>query len=48
MHHMLTNEDRQAIRKLLDVKDYDPDTFNPEVLDQLEANEEYKSIGVEF
>lgn len=44
MHHMLTNEDRQAIRKLLDVKDYDPDTFNPEVLDQLEANEEYKSI----
>ena len=28
----------------MDVKDYDPDTFNPEVLDQLEANEEYKSI----
>lgn len=42
--HRLEAEDRNAIKKVLDIKHYDPDTFNPEVLDELEANEEYKSI----
>ena len=42
--YRLEVEDRNAIKKVLDIKHYDPDTFNPEVLDELEANEEYKSI----
>ena len=42
--YRLEAEDRNAIKKVLDIKHYDPDTFNPEVLDELEANEEYKSI----
>ena len=44
MHHKLTNEDKKAIKKLLDIKGYDPDTFDPEILDQLESNDEYKNI----
>ena len=42
--YRLEAEDRNAIKKVLDIKHYDPDTFNPEVLDELEAIEEYKSI----
>ena len=42
--HRLAEEDRKAIKKVLDIKNYDPDTFNPEVLDELEENEEYKAI----
>ena len=42
--HRLSEEDRNAIKMVLDIKHYDPDTFNPEILDELEKSEEYKSI----
>ncbi len=42
--HRLTNEDRAAIKKVLDINGYDPNTFDPEVLNELEKNEEYKEL----
>ncbi|WP_029233757.1 HD domain-containing protein [Butyrivibrio sp. VCB2006] len=48
MHHRLTKEDRKAIIKVLDIKGYDPETFDPKVLDELEANEEYKAILLRY
>ena len=42
--HRLTDEDKRAIKMVLDIKNYEEDTFDPAILDQLEDNEEYKSI----
>jgi uncharacterized protein len=42
--HRLSPEDREIIKKILDVKGYDPDTFDPELLTTLEKNEEYRSL----
>ena len=45
MHQIdkITDADRAAIKKVLHVKEYDPDTFNPEILDELESDEELKA-----
>ncbi len=40
----LTKEDKRALKKVLDIKHYDEDTFDPKILDQLEADKEYKDI----
>ena len=42
--HRLDKEEREIIRKVLDVRGYDPDAFDPELLNQMEANEEYRRI----
>ena len=42
--HRLTDEDKRAIKMVLDIKNYEEDTFDPAILDQLEDNEEYKCI----
>lgn len=42
--HRLNKEDREAVRKLLRVSGYDPDTFDPEILNKMESNEEYREI----
>ena len=42
--HRLTQEDKEIIKKVLDVKDYDPDTFDPKILDEMESNKEYKDL----
>jgi uncharacterized protein len=39
--HRLSKEDRAIIRRVLDVKDYDPDTFDPELLNEMEKNRVY-------
>lgn len=46
--HRLDKEEREIIRKVLDVKGYDPDAFNPEMLDDLEDNQEYKNLLVKY
>ena len=40
----LTDEDKKIIKQVLDIKDYDPDTFDPKILDELETDEEYREI----
>ena len=42
--HRITKEDREIIRKVLDVKGYDPETFDPDILNEMEDNEEYRNI----
>ena len=42
--HRLSNEDKEIIKKVLDVKGYDPDTFDPSLLDDMESNEQYKAL----
>ncbi len=43
----LSKEDKEIIRKVLDVKDYDSDAFDPEILNELEESEEYRAILTE-
>ena len=43
MHH-LDQEEKEIIRKLLDVKGYDPEAFDPEFLNELESNKEYQDL----
>ena len=33
--YRLSKEDKEIIKKVLDVKDYDPDVFDPELLTEL-------------
>ncbi len=42
--HRITKEDRDIIRKVLDVKEYDPEDFDPELLNEMEDNEEHRNI----
>ncbi len=42
--YRLTQEDKEIIKKVLDVKAYDPEEFDPEVLNELECDEEYKRL----
>ncbi len=42
--HRLDREEKEIIRKVLDVKHYDPDTFDPNLLIEMEQNEEYRTI----
>ena len=42
--HRLAKEDKEIIMRVLDVKGYDPDTFDPEILTELEKDEEYRAI----
>ena len=42
--HRLSEKDREIIKKILDVKGYDPETFDPELLTKLEKDEEYRSL----
>ena len=42
--HKLTKEDKKAIIKVLDIKDYDPETFDPAILEQMECDEEYREL----
>ncbi|MCR5669512.1 MAG: HD domain-containing protein [Butyrivibrio sp.] len=42
--HRLAREDKEIIMKVLDVKHYDPDTFDPNILAEMEDNEEYRQI----
>ena len=42
--HRLAKEDKEIIKKVLNVKDYDPDDFDPEILNEMEHNEEYRRI----
>ena len=38
------DEDKRALKKVLDIKNYEEGAFDPKILDQLETNEEYKRI----
>ena len=40
--YRLDEEDRKALKKVLDIKHYEKDTFDPKILDQMETNDEYK------
>lgn len=42
--YRLSKEDRAIIRRVLDVKDYDPETFDPELLNEMEKSDVYKGI----
>ena len=42
--YRLNKEDKEALKKVLDIRNYNEDTFDPELLDQLEDNQEYKDI----
>ena len=42
--HKIASEDMRAIKKVLDIKNYEPDTFDPELLNELETNEDYKKL----
>ncbi len=42
--HRLDDEEKEIIKKVLDVKGYDPDAFDPEILNDMEENEEYRRI----
>ena len=42
--HRLDKEEKEMIRKVLDVRKYDPEDFDPEILNELEKNEEYRAI----
>ena len=46
MHHLhhIDKEEKEIIKKFLDVKHYDPDAFDPEILNDLEADKEYQSL----
>ena len=44
----LSAEDKRIIKEVLDIKGYDPDTFDPEILNELESNEEYRAILREY
>ena len=39
----LSDEDKKALRKVLNIKNYDSDTFDPQILNDLEENEEYRN-----
>lgn len=40
--HRLEEQDKKALKKVLDIKNYEEGTFDPKILDQMEADEEYK------
>ena len=40
----LSKEDKRVIKTVLNIKDYDPDTFDPEILNELECSEEYREL----
>ncbi len=42
--HRLNHEEKEIIKKVLDVKGYEPDAFDPELLTQMEDNPEYREI----
>ncbi len=42
--HRLSKEEKEIIKKLLDVKGYDANAFDPEFLTELEENEDYRMI----
>ncbi len=42
--YRLSEQDRDAIKKLLDVRGYDEDTFDPEILNEMESDERYRSL----
>ncbi len=47
MHH-LDQEEKEIIKKILDVKGYDPDAFDPELLNELESDKEYQDILTKY
>ncbi|MBO6242778.1 MAG: HD domain-containing protein [Butyrivibrio sp.] len=44
MRMRLSKEDKKIIKTVLNIKDYNPDTFDPEILNELESSEEYREI----
>ena len=42
--HRFDREEREILRRVLDVRGYDEDAFDPEILNQMEADEEYKEL----
>ena len=44
----LTGEDKKIIKQVLDIKDYDPDTFDPNLLVEMEENEIYRDLLTKF
>ncbi|SFC64196.1 HD domain-containing protein [Butyrivibrio sp. YAB3001] len=40
----IAREDKEALKKVLDIKNYDEDTFDPELLNRLESNDEYRKV----
>ncbi len=47
MHH-LDQEEKEIIKKILDVKNYDPDAFDPEFLNELESDKECQDILTKY
>ncbi len=42
--YRLNKEDKEALKMVLDIRNYNEETLDPEILDQLEDNIEYKDI----
>lgn len=42
--HRLNKEEKEIIRRVLDVKGYDPNAFDPDILIEMEEDEAYRSI----
>ncbi len=42
--HRLDKEDREIIKKVLDVKGYDPEDFDPDLLSEMEDDPEYREL----
>ena len=42
--HRFDREEREILRRVLDIRGYDSDAFDPEILNELEADEEYKEL----
>ncbi len=47
MHH-LYEEEKEIIKRFLDVKGYDPNAFDPDFLNELEADKEYQHVLTEY
>ena len=42
--HRIDKEEREIIKRVLDVRGYDPDAFDPNILNEMEEDEEYRNI----
>ena len=46
--HRLNKEDKEALKMVLDIRNYNEENFAPEILDQLEDNKEYKDLLCQY
>ncbi len=42
--HRLSKEEKEILKRIIDIKKYDPETFDPDLLDELEEDEGYRDL----